>query len=453
MSPGATASRWLFVVSTERKESKGRNPMRRHYNALLLLLLPLAVSSVAGAITPEQLEAIVKRLEERVTAQDSKIAAQNKEIVQLRAQLSDKGTSKARADEIRQIIKELKVDAGQRTFPSWLENFTLFGDLRLRYHYSRDSSGKRDDSKGRFRLRVGVKKTWMEKQMETGFRLASGSSDDPASTNQTFDDSFSEKKVWIDLAYAKHSPKAIKGFTIIGGKMKNPFVHTNMIWDSDVNPEGVWAIYAYPGCGSFEPFVGMGVFGVENTSSERDARLHAYQVGFNWKVVKDVKWTSALSYYDYDNYERHAKATSGNTGTTTLLTAEEFETINLTNKVSWKAFGFPMSAYVDLAHNCANELGGQSDAFAVGYKIGKNKKKGDWSAKYKYALIQANSTPGRFNDSDFGHSNRKGHQLGFAYNITDYLSAGLNLFCTRPVSAHSSGTDQFLVLGDLIWKF
>ena len=100
--------------------------MRRHYNALLLLLLPLAVSSVAGAITPEQLEAIVKRLEERVTAQDSKIAAQNKEIVQLKAQLSDKGISKARADEIRQIIKELKIDAGQRTFPNWLENFTLF---------------------------------------------------------------------------------------------------------------------------------------------------------------------------------------------------------------------------------------------------------------------------------------------------------------------------------------
>ncbi len=427
--------------------------MGRNCNVLLFLLLPLVVLSTARAATPKELAAILERLEQRLAAQEKKIAAQDKEIGQLKARVGDAETARKAREEIRQMVKKVQADVAQHSFPGWLENLKLFGDLRLRYHYSRDDAGKRDDSKGRFRLRVGVKKTWLEQQMEVGFRLASGSSDDPSSTNQTFDDSFSEKQVWIDLAYAKYSPNAVPGLMIIGGKMKSPFVHTNMVWDSDVNPEGAWVVYAYPKMGNFEPFVGVGVFGVESTSSDRDAGLHAYQVGFSWKVFKDAKWTSALSYYDYDNYERHAKSTSGNTGAARALTAEEFEVLNLTNKVSWKAWGHPMSAYLDLAHNSGNELGGQSDAFAIGYKIGQNKKKGDWSAKYKYALIQANSVPGRFNDSDFGHSNRKGHQLGFAYNIADYLSAGLNLFYTQPVSGHSVGADQLTVLADLIWKW
>ncbi len=420
--------------------------MRKNCIVLVLLLLPLIASNVVNAATPEELEATVNRLARR-------LAAQEKEINKLKSQVSGEAAEAARKAEIRQVIKELRADVAGLNFPSWVENLKLYGDLRIRYHYARDDADKRDDGKGRFRLRVGIKKTWMEKQMEIGFRLASGSSSDPASTNQTFDDSFDEKQVWIDLAYAKFSPNAVKGFMIIGGKMKNPFVSTNMVWDSDVNPEGVWAIYAYPGMGPFEPFVGMGVFGVESTSSDRDSGLHAYQVGFNWKVVKGVKWTSALSYYDYDNYERHAKSTSGNTGAAGALTAEEFEIINLTNKLSWKAFGHPMSVYLDLAHNCGNELGGQSDAMAAGYKIGKNKKKGDWSAKYNYRLIQANSMPGRFNDSDFGHSNRKGHQVHVAYNLTDYLTAGLQLFRTQTVSGHTVGTDQFLMLAELIWKF
>ncbi len=418
--------------------------MRKNCIVLVLLLSPLITLSVVNAATPEELEATVNQLARQ-------LAAQQQEIDRLKSQVSGEAAEAARKAEIRQVIKELESGVAGLNFPSWIENLKLYGDLRLRYHYSRDTAGKRDDAKGRFRLRVGIVKTWMEKQMEIGFRLATGSSNDPASTNQSFDGSFSEKQLWIDLAYARFSPNAVRGFTIIGGKMKNPFVHTNMIWDSDVNPEGAWAIYAYPGMGPFEPFVGMGVFGVENTTTDRDARLHAYQVGFKWKVVKDVKWTSALSYYDFDNYERHAVATSGNTGAVGALTADEFNIINVTNKLSWKALGHPMSAFVDFAQNCGNELAGQSDAWAVGYKIGKNKKKGDWSAKYKYAYIQENSVPGRFNDSDFGHSNRKGHQWGAAYNITDYLSAGVNLFCTEPVSG--DGADQVLVLADLIWKF
>ncbi len=420
--------------------------MSRFRCMCLAVIVVSMTSSTAMAAATDDLQAKVGRLEQLVDRQGQRIA-------ELEAQQKGELTPEEKRNFLA-LYKELQADAGNRVSMGWLENFTIFGDLRLRYHLEKPDDSTSDKHRGRFRLRVGAKKTWLEKQFEVGFRLASGSSDDPTSTNQTWTGNFSEKRVWIDLAYAKYQPKPIKGFMIVGGKMKNPFVHTNMIWDSDVNPEGVFAVYKYPGFGTFVPFAGFGFFQLVHNSNDPDAELHAYQAGFTWGLIKDVKWTSALSYYDFNNFdENFSSAANGNTESGGRLTAENFRVLNVTNKVGWKAFKLPMSIYVDYAHNSGNELGGQSDAFAVGCKIGENKKKGDWSAKYKYAFIEANATPGRFNDSDFGHSNREGHQFGAVYSITDFLTASLNVFCTEPITGSDEDNTMFLVLADLIWKF
>jgi len=421
------------------------------------VLAVMASLGTASAATNEELQKKLDTLQKVVVQQGKRIASQDKKIAELQKKNNEAYLKKVRRESVLAVLKEMNIDARKRSSGGWLENFTVYGDLRLRYHLEKPDDSTPDMHRGRFRLRVGVRKTWWEKQMEVGFRLASGSSDDPTSTNQTWTGNFSEKRIWIDLAYAKYTPNAVKGAMIVGGKMKNPFVHTNMIWDSDVNPEGVWGEYRYPGFGPFEPFGGFGFFQLVHNSDDHDAELHAYQVGFRWKVIDGVKWTCALAYYDFGNFEDDNFSDDANGNTVNAagdrLTAEEFNVLNLTNKVSWAVFSLPMSAYIDYAHNCGNILGGQSDAFAVSYKVGKNKKKGDWSVEYKYAYIEANSTPGRFNDSTFGFSNRKGHQWGAAYNIADFITAGLKLFCTEPVNGAHEDNTAFLLLADLIWKF
>ncbi len=431
--------------------------MRKDWCVLLAFAFILVAAGLPERVAAaEDVETRLRLLEQRILAQDQRIAAQDEEISELKATLSGDDAKKARHEEVKAIIKDISADAGSRTTPGWLDNLKLYGDLRLRYHFAHFNKRKEDrpsDNKGRFRLRLGGQKTWLDKQLEIGFRLATGSSDDPTSTNQTFTGNFSEKNLWVDLAYAKYQPDALKGVTIVGGKMKNPFFHTNMIWDSDVNPEGVWAVYKYSGLGSIEPFAGFGFFQLDNNSSDPDATLHAYQAGATWKITRDVKWTSALAYYDYGHYEDNFSRAKSNTESGGRLTAEEFNILNLTNTVGWRAFGFPMSAFVDYAHNCGNELGGQSDAFAVGYKVGENKKKGDWSGSYKYAYIQQNATVAAFNDSDFGNTNRKGHQWGAKYNLLDSVTAGVNMFYTQPVSGSGTGETEYLMLADLIWQF
>ncbi len=355
-------------------------------------------------------------------------------------------------DRVAALEAGQSVAAPAGSTPAWLENVTFFGDLRLRYHFSCISEGGGQENKGRFRLRIGAKKTWLDKQLETGFRLASGSDSAPNSTNQTFTGNFSEKNVFIDLAYAKYKPQSLDGLTVIAGKMKNPFFHTDMLWDADVNPEGVHAVYKYDGLGDIVPFASFGFFILaENSPALGDATLHAYQIGGTWNVVEGLKWTSAVAYNDFGHYENNFTFANSNTVAGGRLSAEEFNVLNFTNKVGFKAFALPVNVYIDLARNVKGAISDMNNALAFGCKIGKNKKKGDWSANYKYAYIEANATPAAFNDGDFGNTNRKGHKWGGKYNLLNDVTAGVNMFYTQAVSEGVGA--QFLLLADLIWKF
>lgn len=345
----------------------------------------------------------------------------------------------------------------QPALPEWLEDITWGGDLRLRYHYEHfGSTTTKDRHQGRFRLRVGAKKTWLEKQIEAGFRLASGSTNSPTSTNQSFDTIMSEKDVWIDQAYAKLKPKTIEGLEVVGGKMKNPLFHTNVVWDSDVNPEGVWAVYACPGAAPFEPFAGIGYFMTEESSTGLDGSLTAYQVGIMVPIPlgEDTEWTIAGTYYDWKYYETTFATAANNTTSMggTRLAAEEFDVVNITTEVKTKVSAVPVSAWFDWAHNTENILASNQDnAYGVGVKVGQNKKEGDLSGAYKYAHIEAEAVPSGLNDSTFGTTNVRGHEVGVIYNVTDFMTVGASVFYTETITGSNNG--RFLGLLDIILKW
>jgi hypothetical protein len=401
------------------------------------------------------------------------------------------------------LIKQAMADGKDRMVPGWLDNLKFGGDLRLRYDTARRTSsgqradeGPRNDNRARFRLRFGFEKTWPKEDLQVGFRLASGSDEDPTSTNQTFQDMFKKQPIWIDQAWAKWAPKQVKGLSVTAGKMRNPFLSTDILWDSDVNPEGAWLEYRYPGLGPFEPFVGAGVFqigfqaqGANDNPHTSSPVLDAYDAGFRWNVTKDVKWTSAVTFYNWSNiddefarYGFYNARPRGNTVAGGALAVKEIEQIDLVNVVDFKAFGLPMSAYAEWVrnmspHRLADPLirdarlapnisfidgpDTRQEAWAVGFRVGENKKKGDWSVGYKYAYIQSDAVVGYFADSDFGCGNRKGSVWSATYNVTEYLTAGFSLFYTGPIWLAPNAIRRnnpnyehtFTGLFDLVWKF
>ena len=142
-------------------------------------------------------EARLEALERRLAEQDKRIAEQDRKIGELKQQLDQGGLAPARREEIEKVIKEIEAEATTMKLGDWLEDFTVFGDVRLRYRARQTASNNRILSRGELRLRVGAKKTWWDKQMEAGFRLESGTDNSPTSANAAFGGNASDKPIWI----------------------------------------------------------------------------------------------------------------------------------------------------------------------------------------------------------------------------------------------------------------
>jgi hypothetical protein len=134
----------------------------------------------------------------------------------------------------------------------------LFGDIRLRYAYN---GGQTDDDsplqrpgpgvaghddwqereRERYRLRFGLRGTVLDDWF-FGIRLETSTSS--RSTNVTFADEssggpFSKGSDGLNVGQAYIGYKGFKDFTFTGGRMPNPLVNTPMVWDPDINPEGL----------------------------------------------------------------------------------------------------------------------------------------------------------------------------------------------------------------------
>jgi hypothetical protein len=165
---------------------------------------------------------------------------------------------------VEQRIEKLESSMSNITdaLPSWVQRFTFEGDLRLRYQYE-DTTGEEARNRGRLRYRLGVAAKVTE-QIKAVFGLASGG-DDPRSTNQTFQDTFSSKGVRLDLAYAEYQP--FKDIKLLGGKFKNPIWRpSDLLWDSDINPEGGAIQLKFKTLPALDVFFMTGIFVIDEHS-------------------------------------------------------------------------------------------------------------------------------------------------------------------------------------------
>ena len=86
-------------------------------------------------------------------------------------------------------------------------------------------------------------------------------------------------------------------------------------------------------------------------------------------------------------------------------------------------------------HNAADGVpSDESNAYCGFFKIGRDKKKGDYSLYYKYAYIGQNAVVGSLNDQDFYGSNRKGHKVVLKYHPLKYTTLRAAFFYTDPVT-------------------
>ena len=335
---------------------------------------------------------------------------------------------------------------------AWAAKTEFKGDVRVRQETVKidgESDGKNKDRQ-RIRARLGAY-TEINPQVNTGIRIATGGGDDARSTNQDLDNYFDKKQLWLDQAYIDYHPTAVKDLHLIGGKMPQPWVSMgDVIWDSDINPEGLAATYKHNlGNSGVEMFGSAGYYTLkdnvdgEGVQFRNDLSLYAGQLGARFAPTDSLKVTLGGSVYSYNNDKDSACPTTGTKTTPCALavngnSTDEFRLYEGFGQVDIANLPVPLSLYGQYVHNAATDSD-QDNAWLVGFKSKLNA----FSLDYNYRDIQRNAVVGAFTDSDFanGTTGSRGHKIKLGYEIDKNFGLGVTYFLTKADYATSTQKD------------
>jgi hypothetical protein len=233
--------------------------------------------------------------------------------------------------------------------------------------------------------------------------------------------------------------------------------------------------------------------------TDKDITFWTWELGADWEITKDVKLFAGATWYNiFRNWDASLGQYQGRYGDWVNPAGggnAAASILELTASLSWKMAFLPKpiqkwKVWASWVNNCAddynwkyaytagvwtdpgihNELDDQQNAYSVGMKVGKNKKKGDFSVGYEYRYIEYAAVPSidgfGWNDSDFacagGTTNVQGHIIGGKYNIDDFLTIGGKVIVTQPITSnvpsyedgeHHDEDSTVLVQVDMVWKF
>ncbi|MCM2356590.1 MAG: putative porin [Geobacteraceae bacterium] len=365
--------------------------------------------------------------------------------------------------------------------PEWLNRFKLSGDIRLRYQgeffdennnptyqspYNLDLINTlADRHRLRTRARLGVNAK-VNDQVEAGIRLATGNEKDPVSTNDTLGDYFNKDGFVLDLAYLRWRP--LTGLTLWGGRLPSPWFATDLVWDPDLNFEGVAASYTHQITDALGGFLTAGIFPLEELEfSQRDKWLWGAQIGGEYRPHENVGMKLGVAYYRFENMQGRPFETpdldnfsgfginvtntqKGNTVFNLNLAGtahfpglgSKFEELNVTAALD---LGFWDPVHLVFMGDYVNNLGfnrdevftlsgdsgvgNDNEGYQLGVTVGHQQVKDAWQWKTYlfYKRLEADAVVDLFTDSDFhlGGTNAEGWIVGgdLGLNKNFWLSA------------------------------
>jgi len=231
---------------------------------LLLPLQSLRAETSSDADRLAKLEQAVAQLQKRNVELEKQVSTLKKQSVSAIASPLEGPTKTQKVyDGKTYVEKEVPVEktaADKWKLSTPITELELFGDIRLRYAYQ---GGQTDDNsplgahvngiaghddwqereRERYRIRLGLRGTLLDDWF-FGIRLETGTSS--RSTNVTFGDDngggtgpFAKVSDSINVGQAYLGYRGFKDITLTAGRMPNPLVVTPMVWDPDINPEGL----------------------------------------------------------------------------------------------------------------------------------------------------------------------------------------------------------------------
>lgn len=414
------------------------------------------------------------------------------------------------------VIKEAK-EEGIRA-PSWTEKVTLSGDVRVRYsaefypddnprygvfNYNevndagstvdagRDAyvniSDDRHRLQGRARLMVKAKPN---DNTEIGIRLTSGNAGNPVSANQTLGKYGKKWETSFDLAYVQYQNDRL---LLSAGRMKNPWLTTDLVWDNDMTFEGLFAQVVPFKLGNdkrhWDTYFNLGAFPLQEIhqfefeddvfDAPDDKWIYNFGLGSEIHFNQNHDIDFALNYYEFKNVKGFKNAPGGDSQNIAAppfmqwynLThnmavslpgdsqeelyglASEFEVVNFT--LLYDYFGLDKYKLSVGGHYVQNIAWDAGEAYALaapneegpfpdrdtgyqlemGFATKQQGKRGDWGVSLAYRYLEGDAVMDAFADSDFliGGTNAQGYILKGHQYMTENVSLELRFISADEV--------------------
>jgi hypothetical protein len=256
------------------------------------------------------------------------------------------------ADQVKQEVMAQAQSEGwaqPNSLPAWLKRVTFMGDVRFRVeqdlfgsdnigsdsvdglvnYAAFNANGPTDVNPNNLQNNIPFLNTTQNRYDElsirvrlgltaqvadgvlVGIRLASGNDNSPVSTTQLLGGGLDKKDIWLDQGYIKLDP--FQGTSITLGRMPNPFFHTDLVWDENLNFDGAEIAEATKAADA----MGLGAFGTVGAfpigymdtnfpdfsvskSKDHTEWLLGAQLGTDWNT-RMFDWRIGAALYDYQN--------------------------------------------------------------------------------------------------------------------------------------------------------
>jgi hypothetical protein len=470
--------------------------------AAIALLTPHPLRAQSEDARIQKLEQAVQALQKQNAELKAEVSSMKKHRAPATGAIIEGATKAEISYEGKNYVEKLVPDLGGMKWklaPAITE-LELYGDARIRYEYrggrlpSGDQFGQDhpndwyERERERYRLRIGLNGKLLDDWF-FGIRLET--STNPRSTNVTFGDDansgpFAKNNDGIYVGRAYFGYKGFPGLTLTGGKFAPPFVNTTMVWDDDINVEGLAEQWKHtfvfggkpPPPPTFskdgktvvpakkpEPFLKLDIFanfgqfvyddanpenpiGPQPTITQpiggetqkipnHDAFMLGWQIGARLEFPHICYFQFAPTLYNYtgngDNFNIHFSGDPGGNqnGINSLLV------FDMPTEFGWKLWKIPMKIFGDFATNFEADDraaaaghaggGGQRYAWQIGYGVGQLKKKSDWEVKAWWQHSEQFSLDPNLVDSDIFDSrvNMQGVAVKAGYMLADAISFNL----------------------------
>jgi hypothetical protein len=380
--------------------------------------------------------------------------------------------------------------AGKLNLSSAMTELKIAGDVRVRYESRAGQLTTGDNmerDRFRYRLRAGLTGK-MANNWSWGFRLETATGNrssnvtmgDDAGPFAKTSDALNVGQVWAQWA---PTPE----WTFTGGRMPNPLVTTAMVWDADINPEGLAEAWKHrEGNLEYSATAAQFLYSAASTQNTfgtaanvQDLFLFAWQGGLKYYLSGATTFfqVNPTVYHYVHNTKYNPAAFKGAFTAANSAAVNNLLVVDVPVEYDFVANGTPVRIFGDFAINTEGDdratkwgrpdLDGEDKAWQVGIQYGKAANKGEWDAKLAYQSVGAFALDPNLVDSDIfdSRTNMRGwfltgnYALGAATTFTMTLGNAerKNDTIVAPgsgdIGSNNALDKYWLLQADLVVKF